>query len=255
MLGKSEGMASASVGQRWPIKLEGSRAKRSRKLSRHISHTGSVYALVGITLGPRSGFVAGWALFFAYVTIGAGSGMEIGFFLDQLLDRLGAGFSVDYALVFVIALAVVLVLARREVHVITRSLLYAELIGAALVTLLSVVILVRLATGTAPGGRGLDADFLSLPSGTGVATIAAAAVFGFLAFAGFEGAAALGEETSNPRREIPRAIKTAVIVVGAFYLLTAASQSLGYGATAAGARHYADGLPFTDLGGGYIGQW
>jgi hypothetical protein len=29
-----------------------------------------------------------------------------------------------------------------------------------------------------------------------------------------------------------------VIVVGAFYLLTAASQSLGYGATAAGAKAF-----------------
>ena len=35
------------------------------KLSRHISHTGSVYALVGRTLGPRAGFVAGCALFAA----------------------------------------------------------------------------------------------------------------------------------------------------------------------------------------------
>ena len=76
-----------------------------------------------------------------------------------------------------------------------------------------------------------------------------------MAFAGFEGAAALGEETTSPKREIPRAIKIAVVVVGAFYLLTAASQSLGYGATAAGAKAYADGLPFTDLGRGYIGKW
>lgn len=226
------------------------------KLSRHISHTGSVYALVGITLGPRSGFVAGWALFFAYVTIGAGSGMEIGFFLDQLLDRLGTGFSVDYALVFVVALAVVLVLARREVHVITRSLLYAELIGAALVTLLSVVILVRLATGTAPGGRGLNADFLSLPSGTGVATIAAAAVFGFLAFAGFEGAAALGEETREPKRDIPRALKIAIVVVGAFYLLSIVAQSLGYGTDEAGTKAFSSaGAPYLDLGTAYVGAW
>ena len=78
-----------------------------------------------------------------------------------------------------------------------------------------------------------------LPHGAGVSTIAKAAVYGFLAFAGFEGAAALGEETSNPKREIPRAIKTAVVVVGAFYLLTAASQSLGYGANAVGAKAYA----------------
>jgi len=35
--------------------------------------------------------------------------------------------------------------------------------------------------------------------------VASAAVFGFLSFAGFEGAASLGQETNNPRREIPRA--------------------------------------------------
>ena len=80
-------------------------------------------------------------------------------------------------------------------------------------------------------------------------------MYGFLAFAGFEGAAALGEETSEPKTQIPRAIKTAVVVVGAFYLLTAASQSLGYGATAAGAKAFGAGLPFSDLGNGYIGKW
>jgi amino acid transporter len=97
--------------------------------------------------------------------------------------------------------------------------------------------------------------FLEWPAGSGVGTIAKAAVYGFLAFAGFEGAAALGEETTNPKSEIPRAIKTAVVVVGSFYLLTAAAQSLGYGANAAGAKAYADGLPFSDLGSGYIGNW
>src|SRR5690242_13895815 len=40
------------------------------KLSQHIAHTGSVYALVGVTLGPRPGFFAGWALFGAYTAIG-----------------------------------------------------------------------------------------------------------------------------------------------------------------------------------------
>src|SRR5437660_7900660 len=32
------------------------------RMSRHISHTGSVYALVGATLGPHAGFFSGWAL-------------------------------------------------------------------------------------------------------------------------------------------------------------------------------------------------
>ena len=45
-------------------------------------------------------------------------------------------------------------------------------------------------------------------------TVATAAVFGFLSFAGFEGAASLGEETNDPTRNIPRAIGTAVLVAG-----------------------------------------
>src|SRR5205085_11195494 len=102
------------------------------------------------------------------------------------------------------------------------SLLITELIGVVLVTLLSVVIIVRLAIGHPPHGQSLTLGFLSLPSGTGIGTIASASVFGFLAFAGFEGAAALAEETQNPRVAIPRAVKIAIVAVGAFYLLTIA---------------------------------
>ncbi|NIZ92142.1 APC family permease [Kineococcus rubinsiae] len=226
------------------------------RLSRYISHTGSVYALVGLTLGPRAGFVAGWALFGAYVAIGAGSGIEIGLFVGKLLRGLGLDATPDWAVVAVVALAVVLALGRREVRVITRSLLTAELVGAVLVTVLSVVILVRLAVGTAPGGRHLSVDFLALPAGTNVNVIAAAAVFGFLAFAGFEGAATLGEETRNPRREIPRALKIAIAVVGVFYLVTIAAQSLGFGTDAAGVAAFSSSeSPYGDLASAYVGSW
>jgi len=226
------------------------------RLSKHIAHTGSVYALVGITLGPRAGFVAGWALFGAYVAIGAGSAVEIGLFLNYLLDGLGIDASVDWAVVAIVALALVGLLGRSEVRVITKSLLVVELIGAALVTLLSVVILVKLGTGDGPRGLGLTWDFLALPQGTDVGLIATAAVFGFLAFAGFEGAATLGEETRNPKTEIPRALKIAIAVVGAFYLLAISAQSLGYGTDKAGTTAFSSsGSPYGDLAGAYVGPW
>src|SRR3954469_15101447 len=59
------------------------------RLSQHISHTGSVYALVGVTLGPRFGFLAGWALLGAYTAIGCGSTIEIGYFGGQFLGDVG----------------------------------------------------------------------------------------------------------------------------------------------------------------------
>ncbi len=226
------------------------------KLSRHIAHTGSVYATVGLTLGPRAGFVAGWALVLGYLAIGAGSTIEIGLFVTQLLNDVGIAAKPDWILVALVAMALVVLVSRSEVHVITRVLLYAELVGVALVTLLSLVVLFRLGTGSAPGGRTLSWDFLSLPQGTDVGTIAAAAVFGFLAFAGFEGAATLGEETTQPRRDIPKAIMIAVAVVGAFYLLTITAQSLGYGTSAADVKRFVEGgAPYGDLGRAYVGQW
>lgn len=225
------------------------------KLARHISHTGSVYALVGVTLGPRAGFFAGWSLMGAYIAIGCGSTIEMGLFGGSFLHDTGILTTHQWWWIALVGLVGVGALAFTEIRIITRSLLTSEVIGAILVTILSVVILAKVIFSHGPGGQTFTMNFLNPPSGTGLGPIAHAAVYGFLAFAGFEGAAALGEETSDPKSQIPRAIKTAVVVVGAFYLLTAASQSLGYGATAAGAKAYGAGLPFSDLGSGYIGKW
>lgn len=224
------------------------------RLSRHISHTGSVYALVGITLGPRSGFVAGWALLGAYLAIGAGSAIEIGLFAGEFLRSVGIMHSDEWIVIVLIALALAAALAFSKIHVITRSLLLSEILGVLLVTVLSGVIIARLASGNAPDGQTLNGGFLELPGGTGIGTIAAAAVFGFLAFAGFEGASTLGEETQNPKKEIPRALKIAIAVVGVFYLLTIATQSLGYGTGAAGVKSFQEASsPYGDLATMYVG--
>lgn len=225
------------------------------RLSRHISHTGSVYALAGLTLGPRAGFFAGWALFGAYMLIGAGSAIEIGLFGGNFLRGIGVTSSHEWIVIALVALGLVAVLAFSHIRIITRSLLISELIGVVLVTLLTVVIIVRLVLGDAPHNQSINTHFLSLPDGVGIGTIATAAVFGFLAFAGFEGAAALGEETQSPRTQIPRAIKIAIVVVGSFYLLTMAAQTLGYGTDSKSISAFqgADS-PYGDLAKAYVGS-
>jgi amino acid transporter len=224
------------------------------RLSQHIAHTGSVYALVGVTLGPRFGFFAGWALFGAYTAIGCGSTIEIGLFGGQFLGDTGIAHVHEYVWIALLGLGVVFALAFNEIRVITRTLLASEISGVILVTILSVVTLAKLIFGHGPQGQTFNWHFLQLPPGADIGTVASAAVYGFLAFAGFEGAAALGEETDSPKTQIPRAIRVAIVVVGAFYLLTAAAQSLGYGTSVAGVNAYMSGFPFGDLGKGYIGS-
>ena len=221
-------------------------------MSRHISHSGSVYALVGSTLGPQAGFFAGWALLGAYIGIAIGSGIEIALFFSQFLTLTGITSSTEWIWIALVALGIIGLLAFAEIKVITRTLLFSELIGIVLVTFLSVVIIITLVLGNGPHGRSFDLKFLSFEPGTGFSTISKAALFGFLAFAGFEGAAALGEETNNPKKEIPRAIRVALTVVGVFYLLTIIGQSIGYGPTAADVKAFTSGLPYGDLAQVYV---
>lgn len=226
------------------------------RLARYIAHSGSVYALVGVTIGPRAGFVAGWALLGAYIAICSGSTIEIGYFFSQVLGGMGLSSTTPWLVIAIIALILVVALGFTEIHVITRILLYAEFAGVVLVTFLSLVVIIRQGIGHAPGKVHLTWDIFKFEPGTHFGAIAGAAVFGFTAFAGFEGAATLGEETQNPKREIPRAIKIAIAVVGVFFLLTMATQSLGYGANAAGVATFkAQSNPYGDLGTEYVGKW
>jgi amino acid transporter len=124
-----------------------------------------------------------------------------------------------------------------------------------LIVVLVVVIFVKLLAGSAPQNQGFTTDIFKLPSGTSLDTVATAAVFGFLSFAGFEGAAALGEETSEPRRNIPRAIGTAVLVSGGFYIVVIIAQSLGFGTDAAGVKAFgSSSAPLGDLSKSYVGS-
>ena len=56
-----------------------------------------------------------------------------------------------------------------------------------------------------------------------------AMIYGITAFAGFETAAALGEEARNPRRSIPASTIGIVIVTGVFYLLVVCAETFGAG--------------------------
>jgi amino acid transporter len=112
----------------------------------------------------------------------------------------------------------------------------------------------RLAARTAPGGQGLSGEVFILPPGVGLSALALAATSGFLAFAGFESAGSLGEESLVPRRMIPRAIITAVAFGAVFYVSCITVQTLGFGTGAAGVSAFRHSqAPLGDLARLYVG--
>jgi amino acid transporter len=224
------------------------------RLTRHFNSAGSVFALAGATLGPRAGFVAGWGLMATYTLFTVASAAEVGLFGQGFLDGLGAG-EVDWLIIALVAMVFVGIFAFGDIRVATRSLLGIEGISVTLILILMAVIFAKVLGGSAPNDQDFTLDVFSPPGGIPFSTVAIAAVFGFLSFGGFEGAASLGEETNEPGRNIPRAIFFAVLVAGIFYIVCMVAQSLGFGLSDAGIKRFSESSgPLGDLGKDYIGS-
>ena len=224
------------------------------RLTRFFNHAGSAYALAGATLGPRAGFFAGWALLATYSCFIAANIAEIGLFGTSFLSGAGIWDNPSWILVSLIAAALVWFLAYGDVKVATRALLSFEGISVTLIVILIVIIFWKVIGGSAPSGQGFTLKPFIPASGTTVGAIAFASVFGLLSFGGFEGAAALGEETNNPRRNIPLAIAVAVGFCGVFYTIVMLAQSLGFGIDAAGIKAFStSSAPLGDLAKQYVG--
>jgi amino acid transporter len=224
------------------------------RLAGEFSHAGSVYAFVGNTLGPRPGFLAGWALLGTYLVFPPVSIMGVAIFGRAFLDTTGLVRDADWYPLALAAWAVIWVLAARGVRPTTRSLLAFEVVSVCLILVLMAVICWRLTAGTAPGGQGLSGAVFVLPPGVGLSALALAATSGFLAFAGFESAGSLGEESLVPRRMIPRAIITAVAFGAVFYVSCVTVQTLGFGTGTAGVSAFRHSqAPLGDLARLYVG--
>src|SRR5215218_1973348 len=229
------------------------------RLTQRFNHAGSVYGFVGASLGPRAGVVSGWALMGTYTFYGVVTATASGIFGADFLDSLGIwtnqpGWAPDA--VGAIALAGVWALAASNIREGTRVLLVIEGTTVALILIVSVIILIRLATGTAPNGNTLDFSAFSVPGGTGLSAVFLGVVFGFLSFAGFEAAATLGEEAQEPRRDIPRAILGVAIFGGLYFIFVTAVEVMGFGTDAKGIKEFiASGSLLGDLGSRFVAPW
>lgn len=217
------------------------------QFSRYFAHSGSVYGFNGIALGPRVGFFSGWALLGTYLAFTCASTAEIGNFAEAFFA--GLHVSIDWLPLAIVAGVIIWLFAYSAITVSTRLTLLMEGISVLLIAILTIVIFAKV------GSAGQLTAQPFTPGNQPLNNVGLAAVFGFLSFAGFEGAATLGEETRNPRRNIPIAILTAVVGTGIFYVAVTYAQTVGFGTSAAGVKTFASSTaPLGDLGQRYIGS-
>jgi amino acid transporter len=192
--------------------------------ARRVAHAGSAYAYISREFGPRSGFVAGWALMLTYLVYGAGTAVLVGNFLDAALANYRIVVPGMWVAESIVAIVLAIMLAYRDMRLAARLMLGLEAISVFAIVALGVVVLEKVGTTT-----GLSAAPFVPQAGFGWSGVGYAMVFAVLSFAGFEGAATLGEETGDPNRAIPIAVLGTVILAGVFYVFASYVQVMGFG--------------------------
>jgi amino acid transporter len=193
--------------------------------TRRVAHAGSAYAYVTHTFGSRMGFITGWTLLLTYVGFATGFAALVGNFANAALKGLGIDIGWLWLAIGGVALVTAWWLAYRDMRLSGRLMLGLEVIAVIGILLLCVLILHQVH----PTLEQTLTTFRPSSDFGGWSGLGFGMVFSILCFAGFEGAATLGEETINPRRNIPIALLGTVIFSGFFFAFVAYCEVLGYG--------------------------
>jgi amino acid transporter len=192
------------------------------QLSRKLPSAGSMFTYNASILGPKVGFVSGWLMVFAYILwVPSGIG-AVGLFTSEFLQH-AFSISINENVLLVIVLVVVALLAFRGIATSTAVDVIVLIIEIGVIAALAATILIK-------GGPGPSGIHLFDPGNTlhgKFSDITLGMVYTVVIFSGFESGAVLGEETRNPRRNVPRGIFGAVILVGVFYLFTSYAELHG----------------------------
>lgn len=225
-------------------------------LTRRRATAGSVFGLVGAEIGPRSGTAAGIWLVAAYTAFAAITAFSFGIFTTTLVQSMGWASAPEWlpVLLAFAVLPVTAYLAGRTMRTLGNLLLILEGLTMAAILVVAVLTLVTLVTKGGPEGQTVDWSAFRL-EGVTAGALALALTFALLSSAGFEGAATMGEETSDPRRVIPRALLWTVVITSVFFIFvsTVAVWAFGVGSTAMGRFEASGSLP-ADIANIYVGS-
>ena len=202
------------------------------EFARRLPSAGWAYTYNSRGLGPTAGFLTGWMMIFGYAMFVPGGVALTSAYLSQLLAAEVLHVTIDPWALFVVILAAVILLAYLGIRTSSTADLLLVAGEMAVIAALAITILVKIG----PAHYSLAAFSPASVPQRHFTDITDAMIYGITAFAGFEAAAALGEEARNTRRSVPASIIGIVVVTGVFYLLVVLAETFGVG------RHGIPGL-------------
>jgi amino acid transporter len=213
---------------------------------RRMATAGYAYTYASRSLGKEMGFMAGWLYFFGFICFVPMTMSGVGFLAADLL-----GLNPKlWILFFFIGMVLFLILSTIHIKVTTRVQLIVGIVTVAVIVLVDVVT-------TAKGGshgQALSAFSFSHTNEGGFTGVFYGIILGVTSYIGFETAADFGEETANPRRNIPIAIIAATGFAVVLYLFTTYAIAIGFGVNN-GAKFGADPVALKTTATTFVGPW
>jgi amino acid transporter len=191
------------------------------EFAKKLSSAGSFYTFCSRAMGSMAGFFTGWLYAGAFVVLTIGLFTANGAFLHSYLQTTFSA-NVPWWILGIILLGIAMTLSVRSIRTSVRLDLILLGLEMLIFSLLAIIAIFR-------AGNGNSFTYFNPSSGpSGFSGVGLAVVFGLLSFIGFEAAAVLGEETGNPKRNVPLAVRFALIGVGVFFVFVLYGLAAGF---------------------------
>ena len=191
-------------------------------LARHLPSAGGFYTFVSAGIGPRAGFITGWLYAVMVTVVPAALAAFTGAVIAEELDS-QFGFTLPWWVYAIAILGICLAAAYRGISISIKALVVMTCFEMAVGLGLALTGLVN------PGPGGVNAEGFNPGSITDGSAFFLAIVLSIFAFTGFESAAAVGEESRDPKKLVPFAIVGSLVLIGLFYCLVAWGLQIGWG--------------------------
>ena len=194
------------------------------QLAKLFPSAGGVYIYAARGLGPWAGFLVAWLFILFEPLVAPFLYLEFGWAMNEVFqNQVGWHYDGQWWIWVLLMTVIVFLLTYRDVRISTTA---GVILGAFEIAIFAGLAIWMLLSNA--GDVNLQPFNPSHANGEW-SGVFKGMVFAILAFIGFEAAAPLGEEASNPRRTIPRAVVGSAVLIGLFYILCAYAWVFGAG--------------------------
>ncbi|GAA4773550.1 APC family permease [Citricoccus nitrophenolicus] len=192
------------------------------QMAKRITAAGAFYNFSTQGLGRPAGLGTGWTIMLAYSMIAPAISGGFGYFTSAMLLKY-LSLDVPWWACSIAALALMFFISYFKVTVTGRVLGIALALEVLIVFLVATVVIVR------GGAEGQMPEAFNPVGLLAAPAVGIGFFFAFWSWIGFETTAIYGEETTDPKKSVPRATYIAVITLGLFYAFAAYAGIVGFG--------------------------